>query len=153
MIVSNLMLVLHLLGSVVWVGGMVFAVLVFRPVVSQLDPPSRLQLHRAAFKKFFLLVWHAMPITLASGFWLLFGHYGGFRSVPWTIHAMLLLGLVMAGVFLAIVFGPWAAMRRALDSGDLAGAAAAGARIRLLVNVNLVLGLVTVALGGLLRYA
>jgi uncharacterized membrane protein len=152
MILSNVMLALHLLGSVVWVGGMVFAALVFRRVVAPLEPAQRLALHRAAFGRFFLLVWHAMPITIASGLWLLFGHYGGFASVPWSIHAMLLLGLVMAGVFLAIVFGPWPAMRGALDAGDMPGAGAAAARIRLLVNVNLLLGLVTVALGGAARY-
>lgn len=150
--IARLALILHLLGAVVWVGGMVFAAAVFRRVVGPLEPPQRQALHRAAFAKFFLIVWHAMPITLLSGLWLMFGHYNGFRGLPWPIHVMFTLGFVMGGVFLAIVFGPWPAMRRALDAGDIAAAGAAAARIRVLINVNLALGLISVALGGLARY-
>lgn len=134
---------LHLLGAVVWVGGMFFALVVLRPSLSVLESPQRLALHGQVFRRFFLVVWHVVPVMLLTGYALVFAGYGGFRFTPWTVHVMHLLGLVMAAVFLAIVFGPWRGMRAALAAGDGAKAAACAGRIRMLIGVNLVLGLAT----------
>jgi uncharacterized membrane protein len=57
------------------------------------------------------------------------------------VHVMMLLGLIMSAVFLLIVFGPYARFRRTTDR---ATAAASADRIRKLIGVNLVLGIVTV---------
>jgi uncharacterized membrane protein len=139
---------LHLLGAVVWVGGMFFALLVLRPSLSVLEPGQRLALHGQVFRRFFLVVWHAMPIVLLSGYAVLFLGFGGFRGTHWSVHVMHMLGLVMAVVFVAIVLGPWRSMRAALEAGDNAGAAEAVGRIRWLITVNLMLGLVTEAVAG-----
>ncbi len=140
------LLAVHLLGAVIWVGGMFFALVVLRPALGMLEGPQRLALHRQVFRRFFLIVWHAMPIVLLTGYAVLFGVYGGFAGVGWPIHTMHLLGLIMAAVFVAMFLGPWRAMRAALDRGDALAAAGALGRIRGLVTLNLVLGLVTVVL-------
>ncbi len=145
----GLLKALHLLGAVVWVGGMFFALLVLRPSLSVLEPPQRLALHGQVFRRFFLIVWHAMPIVLLSGYGLLFWGFGGFKGAYWTVHVMHLTGLIMAVLFVAIVLGPWRAMRAALEAGDAAGAAEAVGRIRTLIAVNLGLGVLTVAVAGL----
>jgi uncharacterized membrane protein len=62
-------------------------------------------------------------------------------SVGWNVHLMLLLGLIMSAVFLLIVFGPYARFRRTTDR---ATAAASIDRIRQLIGINLVIGIVTV---------
>jgi len=134
---------LHVLGAVVWVGGMFFALLVLRPSLAVLEPPQRLALHGQVFRRFFLIVWHIWPVMLLTGYALVFAGYGGFAYTLWTVHVMHALGLVMAAVFLAIYFGPWRAMRAALAAGDRAAAAASVDRIRKLITLNLVLGLVT----------
>ncbi len=149
MTLLGLLKALHLLGAAVWVGGMFFALLVLRPSLAVLEPPHRLALHGQVFRRFFLVVWHAMPIVLLSGYAMLFLFYGGFRGVQWPVHVMHLFGLAMGGVFLAIFFGPWRALRTALAGTDRAAAAGAVDRIRKLIMVNLVLGLLTVVLGGL----
>ena len=95
MIVSAL-LALHLLGAVLWVGGMAFALLVLRPSLAVLQPAQRLALHGEVFRRFFRIVWHAMPLLLVSGYAMLFGVFGGFAGVNWAVHLMHLLGLVMA---------------------------------------------------------
>ncbi|MFL1460989.1 CopD family protein [Roseococcus sp. DSY-14] len=140
----NLLNALHVLFAALWVGGMAFALLALRPALAALEPPQRLALMAGVHKRFFLLVWHAMPITLLSGYGLLFGVYGGFRGTGWHVHLMHLTGLVMAGVFLFIALVPWRAMRAALAAGDAPAAAAANGRIRTLVALNLALGLLTV---------
>jgi uncharacterized membrane protein len=143
---AQIAFLLHVVFAVLWVGGMAFAILALRPALAVLEPPQRLALMGRVHKRFFLIVWHAMPIVLLSGYFLLFGHYGGFRGVGWTVHLMHLTGLIMAAIYLTIFFGPWKRMRQALAAGDLPGAAAANDRIGLLVTGNLVLGLVTVGI-------
>ena len=138
---ESILKALHILGVVVWVGGMAFALLVLRPSLSVLEPAQRLALHGQVFRRFFLIVWHAMPVLLLTGYAMLFGVLGGFSAVNWAVHLMHLLGLVMAAVFLVIFFGPWRAMRAAANPAD---AAAAVNRIRRLIQVNLVLGALTV---------
>lgn len=139
------LLILHILGSVVWVGGMAFSILVLRPSLAVLEPAQRLDLHMRVFKRFFLIVWHAMPIMILTGFGMI-GLMGGFAGVPWNVHAMLLLGVVMAAVFVLMFFGPWKRMRVAMAAADRPAAAAAADSIRKLVTANLALGTITTIL-------
>src|SRR5271170_1312667 len=97
---------LHLLCAVLWVGGMFFAYVVLRPSLAAIEAPQRMLLHTQVYRKFFLVVWHAMPLILITGFAML-GFVGGLAGARWQIHAMLALGLLMAAVFLAIYFGPY----------------------------------------------
>jgi uncharacterized membrane protein len=149
---GRLLYLLHVLGAVLWVGGMAFAVLAMHRGLAVLEPPQRLAVQREALGSFLRLVWHAMPAMLLTGWALLFGWYGGFRGAGWHIHLMHATGLVMAAIFLAIVFGPWSDFRTRLEAGDRPGAAAAGARIRRLVQLNLALGLLTVAVAAWGRF-
>src|ERR1700761_2203965 len=135
-------LAVHVLCAVLWVGGMFFAYLVLRPSLSVLEPIQRIALHTQVFRRFFLIVWHAMPLILLSGFVVLFVFDGGPALVGWNVHLMMLLGLIMSAVFLLIVFGPYARFRRTTDRNT---AAACIDRIRKLIAVNLVLGVVTIA--------
>jgi hypothetical protein len=55
-------------------------------------------------------------------------------------------------IFFHLYFAPWKRFRVALAAGDTAAAAGQLNQIRILVMVNLVLGLVTAAIGGSGRY-
>jgi len=129
-------LAVHILCAVLWVGGMAFALMVLRPSLAVLEPPQRIALHQQVFRRFFLIVWHAMPLLLLSGYAMLFGLYGGFAGAAPNIHIMHLLGLIMAGIYLAIWVGPYRRFR--------AGDATALEPIRKLILTNLVLGVVTI---------
>jgi uncharacterized membrane protein len=137
---------LHLLCAVVWVGGMFFAYVVLRPSMGAIEAPQRMLLHTRVFKKFFLVIWHAMPVILLSGGAMIALQWD-MATAPWQIQAMMGLGLVMAAVFLAIVFGPYRQFRRTTDRNRMASSLDS---IRRLIGVNLVLGLVTVIVAGLL---
>ena len=138
---------IHLLGAAIWVGGMFFALLVLRPSLAVLEPPQRIALHEQVFRRFFLIVWHAMPLVVLSGYSILFGVYGGFAHASPFIHFMHLTGLVMAGVFVWIFIGPWKRFR-----ADPASRPEAINIIRRLIQLNLILGLVTIAAGGFIYY-
>ena len=89
-------LALHVLCAVIWVGGMFFAYVVLRPSLSVLEPDAADRASTQVFRRFFLVVWHVMPLRLISGFAVLFGFYGGMADVGWNIHVMMLLGLIMS---------------------------------------------------------
>jgi uncharacterized membrane protein len=137
---------LHLLCAVLWVGGMFFAYVVLRPSLAAIEAPQRMLLHTQVFRKFFLVIWHAMPVSILTGLAML-GYVGGMANAVWQIHAMLGLGLLMAALFLAIFFGPYRQFRRTTDRQRMA---ASLDTIRKLIGINLILGLVTVIVAGLL---
>ncbi len=150
---GQLLYSLHVLGAVLWVGGMAFALLALRPALAGLEAPAaRLAVQEGALRRFFLIVWHAMPALLLTGGALMFFWYGGFRGSGWHIHAMFTTGLVMAAVFAALFFGPWRRFRAARRRGDLPAAAADAEKVRRLVTVNFALGLLTVAVAAWGRF-
>ena len=143
----HLMLCVHLLGVVVWVGGMAFAYLCLRPAAMALPPSQRLPLWNAVLARFFPLVWIAVALIGASGGAML--QEVGFAQAPLAWHVMLVTGTVMIAVFLSIWFGPWPALRSAVAGENWAGGAVALNRIRQRVGFNLVLGGVTIAIATL----
>lgn len=140
-------LFIHLVGVVVWVGGMAFAYLCLRPAAGALAPQDRLALWVAVLGRFFALVWLAMPGVLGSGLAMLLAV--GMGQAPPVWHVMLLTGLLMAGVYLHIWFVPWPRLRQAVAAQDWARGAAALDLIRRRVGFNLVLGFITMALATL----
>src|SRR5271165_2210279 len=136
--VWRLLRVLHVLGAVVWVGGMFFAMLIMRPALADLDAQRRVDVYRAAFHRFFRLIWLIMPGMLLTGYLMLFGEIGGFAEASWNVHLMHMLGLAMAAVFVAIWFGPYHQFRN--------GQGRAMEMIRAMIVANLVLGLATIVI-------
>jgi uncharacterized membrane protein len=145
-------LIFHILGAVVWVGGMFFAYVVLRPFAGTLEPPARLALWRGVFQKFFPWVWASILALLVSGYGMLFLALGGFAGAGIHVHIMNLTGLIMVALFLHLYYAPWRRMRRALDAGDNPEAAKQLSQIRRFVAINLTLGLITCAIGASGRY-
>ena len=149
MTLANLLLAVHLLSAVVWVGGMAFALLVLRPSLHVLAAPDRLALHVEVFRRFFKIVWHAMPLLVLSGDVMVFYIFGGFRGVGWPVHAMHLTGAIMSVIFIYIFFRPWFAMLRATKARDQGAALLALGQIRQLISLNLALGVLTLLFAAL----
>ena len=139
-------LAIHILCAVIWVGGMFFAIVVLRPSIAALEPAQRVAMHNRVFRRFFLVVWHVMPIALITGFAMVFGVMGGPARLPWNVNAMMAIGIIMAAVFLALVFGPY---RRFRAAASTARAGEAAERVRRLIVLNLALGVATVILAAL----
>lgn len=147
-----LLLALHALAAVVWVGGMFFAYLILRPSLGIFEPPQRLRLWHGVFGRFFPWVWGAVGILLASGYAMIFGHFGGFGGVGMSVHIMHLTGLIMMALFAHLFFAPWRRFRQAVEREDFAVAGQQLNGIRRIVAINLALGLLTVILGAGGRY-
>jgi uncharacterized membrane protein len=144
-------LALHILSAVVWVGGMFFAYLVLRPSAGPLDREARLALWQRVLARFLPQVLVAILILLATGYDMIV-RLGGFAAIGLYIDLMQGIGILMMLLFLHLVFAPWKRFRRAMAAGDAAAAAAQLEQIRIIVAVNLVLGLITVVIAATGRY-
>ena len=142
----------HIVAAAVWVGGMFFAYVVLRPSTGELDPPVRLSLWAGVFKRFFPWVWMSVIALMLSGYWLIFGWFKGFGSSPGYVHVMHLLGWLMALLFVYMYYKIYPSFVSAVNSESWADAGAAMNRIRQIVLINLILGVVLlVAVGALQR--
>lgn len=138
---------IHILAAAIWVGGMFFAYMVLRPAALDLAPPQRLSLWSRAFARFFPWVWIAVVLLLLSGYWMILFAFDGFANVGLYIHIMQATGILMMLIFLHVFFAPYRRLNRALASADFETAAKALNQIRVLVGVNLILGLITIIVG------
>jgi uncharacterized membrane protein len=136
---------LHQLGVVVWVGGMFFAYMALRPAAGQvLPPPMRLPLWHGTLAKFFQWVWLSVGLILASGLHMTRAMGGG--DAPLYAKLMLIVGVIMMIVFAHVFFAPFARLGRAVAAQDWPAGGAALGQIRMLVGINLILGLATVTI-------
>ena len=148
----TILIALHILAAVVWVGGMFFAYMALRPATGPLQPETRLTLWRDVFGKFFPWVWLSIAVLLASGYGMIFHYFGGFAGAGLSIHVMQGIGIVMMLVFGHLFFGPWRRFRAAVENKHFPEAANYLNQIRRIVAVNLVLGLVTIVVGASGRF-
>ncbi|MGZ5141189.1 MAG: CopD family protein [Burkholderiales bacterium] len=147
-----LLIAIHVLAVVVWVGGMFFAYMVLRQSAGPLEPEARLALWHRVFRRFFPFVWSSIILLLASGYGMLFLYFGGFAGAPLYIHIMQGIGILMMLLFLHLFFVPW---RRFGDAVQRKHAPEAGkhlGQIRRVVAANLVLGLLTIIVGASGRF-
>ena len=143
----------HVLSVVIWVGGMFFAYMILRPVAaSLLEPSLRLPLWRGVFQRFFPWVWLAVIAILGSGYWILFGVYGGMAKAPLFVHVMHGLGLVMMLIFMHVFFAPYRRLTRAVNDARWPEGGKALNQIRMLVGINVLIGLLTIAVATAGRY-
>jgi uncharacterized membrane protein len=138
---------LHVMGVVVWVGGMFFAHTALRPSVQALAPPERLPLLAATLSRFIAWVAVAIVAIVATGIAMIFM----LDRVALYVHAMTAIGLAMMAVYGYIVAVPLRILRGGVAARDWPRAGPAMQRIRQLVAVNLVLGIVVIAVAYLAR--
>jgi uncharacterized membrane protein len=154
------MLFLHVLAVIVWVGGMFLMHFAVRPVaVAQLQPPQRLPLLTQILGRFFNWVTIAVLLVLFTGVAMIVGlgaasgasaqgrsAFGeGMRLAHGSVHLMFAVGLLMSVIFAFIRLVPFVRLRKAIAANELPAAAKNLDFIRKLVATNLVLGVLTTA--------
>lgn len=144
--VIGVALILHLLAVVIWIGGMFFAYNILRPACAEMATPVRLRLWMASLRGFFKWVWIAAIVLPTSGIALMLKMYGGMGAAPWPMHAMLAIGMLMIVLFVIAFFGPWRSLQRGVLHTDWPAADSGLKGVRIIVAMNLHLGLLTIAL-------
>lgn len=138
---------LHVLAAVIWIGGMFFAWMVLRPAaVSELQAPERLKLWSEVLRRFFRWVWITVLVLPISGIGMWHMRFEGLAAAPRYVHIMSGLFLVMLALFLRIQLLQLPELKRAVSTQSWPEGGAALGKIRQLVGINLLLGLLVVAL-------
>lgn len=138
------LLLLHLLAIVVWVGGMAFALFCLRPAaIAVLPPPQRIPLMHAALGRFFKLVVLAIALLLVSGVGMLL--IAGAKHLPAAWMWMIGLGVVMMTIFFHLRAVSFARLGKCVDAADWPAAALHLEQIRVMVLLNLAIGLSIIA--------
>jgi uncharacterized membrane protein len=152
-VIYTSLLFAHVLGVVVWVGGMFVLHFAVRPSAARLPEPSaRLTLLSSVLSRFMSWAAIAVIVVLASGLAMIFIG-GGFKNAHLSVHLMLAVGLVMMALYAHIRSAPFGRMRKAVAVSDWQTAGANLDTIRKLVSINLVLGIVTIAIATIGRAA
>jgi uncharacterized membrane protein len=142
---------IHLTAGILWMGGMAFMLLAFRPAaIAVLQPPERLQLMGAVMRRFFMVVGVSIAALLATGTPMYTSAFRAAReatghgAVPlgWTLMAG--IGLLMMLVFGHLFFVGYARFKRAAAAKDWPLAGKAALLINRLVILNFVLGWVAI---------
>jgi uncharacterized membrane protein len=143
----GLVYTLHVLSALVWVGGMFFAWMVLRPAAMKaLEGPARLKLWVEVFQGFFRWVWIAVVLLPVSGVGMIHLQYSGFEAAPRYVQVMMGLYVVMTALFIRIQALLLPELRTAVAAQDWPTGAATLGKIRKLVGINLIVGLVLVAI-------
>ncbi|MCX4188891.1 CopD family protein [Methylophaga sp. OBS3] len=146
---------LHILASVIWVGGLWFAFMHLRPAAAiLLAPEHRLPLWANIFSRFFPWVWASIITIIVTGGYMIIrlGGFGGVDGVGMHVHIMLLLGILMMLLFMHVFFNPYRKLKWAVAEHDWITGADALDKIRKFVRANLILGLIVIVIGSSGRY-
>ncbi|MEK6736811.1 MAG: hypothetical protein AABY47_09585 [Pseudomonadota bacterium] len=137
--------ILHLFGVVIWVGGMFFSYMILRPVVNRLlVSPQFIKFWQLTFSHFFPWVWFSLTMILGSGLHMIH-KMGGFANLPFYVYLMFAMGVMMVLIFMYVFFTAYRKLKRyvVMEEWELAGIALI--QIRVLIGLNLILGIVTTA--------
>jgi len=142
-IINIIMLWLHYLATVMWIGGMAFNILVLRPSMTAIDQNQRAVLGSKVLKRFIIFAWLSILVLILTGISIsradtLATTYG---FVLLSKHAVTLI-MVLIVVWISFV-----------NSSKLAPYAPKPETILMLVKTNLSLGILVLLLTAVLRTA
>ena len=140
---------LHVISAVVWVGGMFFAYMALRPVAAQrLEPPQRFQLWEGVFGRFFPWVWTAIALILGSGLAMM-----AMLGKPLlSVMLMATTGIIMMLLFAHLYFALYRKFKRTVAGQDWTSCGDILGKMRKVIALNLMLGLLTVTFATLGAY-
>jgi uncharacterized membrane protein len=142
-----LLIAVHVLSAVIWVGGMFLMHSSLRPAAAALlEPPVRLPLLCGVMKGFFVWVKAAITLLFVTGIWMI-SLNGSFFDSGMHVHLMVLIAVIMTIIFGIIYAGSFKQLKAAAAAKEWPQASQAMVNVRQLILVNLVLGMVTVAIG------
>jgi uncharacterized membrane protein len=137
---------LHVLGVIVWIGGMAFSQFALRPALPVLEPPTRVRLMHGVFARFFAIVTAAGLVVVLSGAWMMGLRAQAGMPPPLAWQAMALLGIAMLLIFAYVRIALFRRLAQAVAMQDWPAGAAALAGIRRWIVVNLGIGLAIIVI-------
>jgi uncharacterized membrane protein len=148
----TVVLPLHTLAAIVWLGGLFSLCFVFQPSTRNLGIETAMSLWHPMLSRFFGWAWISMLLILASGIGMVFLKFGGFSGVPSLHRGNMAIGIPAIALYGYLYFGPWQQFRRAMARHDLMAAQKGIARVRAVMAIILTLGLIASVVSAAGRY-
>ncbi|MGQ9632179.1 MAG: CopD family protein [bacterium] len=158
---------LHLLATVIWIGGMAFYVLVLIPSLAAIDPPQRGRLLGVLIKRYAPIAWGSVILLIVTGVLITVNRAALdalSRTAPYrivlAIKHVIVLAMVAIGAITSFVIGPKLMAPPPKPEEASSGPPPAGPppevmklqrRSATLGNINLALGVIVLLLTAILR--
>jgi len=149
---------IHLVAAILWMGGMAFMLIALRPAaIALLQPPERLMLTGAVWKRFFPVVLVSIVALFTTGTNLYTTTFRAIKAatgqggVPLGWNLMLILGLLMMVIFAYIYWVAFAKFKRAMAAPDWPLAGKLAAQVHQWMVINFALGWLAIAAVRLVR--
>ncbi len=145
-ITNIIVLWLHYLATVMWIGGMAFNILVLRPSMATIDQNQRPVLGTAVLKRFVIFAWLSIAVLIFTGIPIAFRHVA-FEDILSTTYGIVLLSKHFVTLIMILIVA-WVSF---VLSTKLAPFAPKPDTILILVKTNLSLGILVLLLTAILR--
>ena len=146
-IINIIMLWLHYLATVMWIGGMAFNLLVLRPSMAVIEQNQRPVLGASVLKRFIIFAWLSIAVLVLTGILINYNRIAS-DNIPATYGIVLLGKHFVTSIMILVV--AWVSF---VLSGKLAPFAPKPDTILILVKTNLSLGILVLFLTSALRVA
>lgn len=156
MILTTILKFLHLLSTVMWIGGMLTINLVLMPSLAAIDPPQRGKMLGASLKRYMPLALGAMILLLLTGIQSTpsedFFNLSTFIGIIFALKHLVVIIMVIIGLMVPFVLSP--KMQKLSPAPGTPPSPAfiqTQKQLSLLSLVNMVLGIIVLFLAAMIK--
>lgn len=144
--INIIILWLHYLATVMWIGGMAFNIMVLRPSMAVIDQNQRPILGTKVLKRFIVFAWLSIIVLILTGI-AIAANRMAFENIFSTTYGIVLLSKHFVTLIMVLIVA-WISF---VLSAKLSPFAPKPETILLLVKTNLFLGVLVLLLTAILR--
>lgn len=139
---------LHLIATVIWIGGMFFNIFVLRPSLGIIEQGQRVKLGYTVLKRFLPFAWISIITLFISGIFL-----GSNDTLIFTKHIIVLFMVLIVAIISFILFPKLTSIvfQDKIQNEQRKELIKINGKIVLLVKINLILGILVLLLTTILR--
>ena len=149
---ADIIVFLHILGAIIWVGGMIAIRVAVHPIIQSLSQPKeRVQTALQISKRLFKLVALFVVVIMITGLLMAIATNGHHLNIAYLFITKEIIWTVMAINYLFMIFR-LSKVQKAFSSGDVEGAKRFASIIpNRLLPINIILGIIALYIGVKLR--
>lgn len=150
--VTGLVLAIHILAVIIWLGGLFFLVVVLGPSAKSLDAAAASSFWYGTLSRSLAWGWLSLALIVVTGVAMVFLVFGGYGYIPNIHRVNMAIGIPAIALYGYVYLVPWRQFSRAVRSNDRVVAAKKLRQVRTLLATILVLALSAAFTSALGRY-
>jgi uncharacterized membrane protein len=150
--VTGLVLAIHILAVIIWLGGLFFLVAVLGPTAESLDAAGASSLWYRTLSRSLAWGWLSLVLIVATGVAMVFLVFGGYGYIPNIHRVNMALGIPAIALYGYVYLMPRRQLGRSVRSNDRVVMAKKRHQVRTLLSTILALALSAAFMSTLGRY-